>query len=130
SLIWYFLKQLKAKEGVKEGQQVDEIDTAINTARNRLTAAKLSDKTRLSQLPLILCIGPTDSAKTSMLIRSGLDPDLLTGEVMRGDAIVATRGVNLWYTNKTILLEAGGRLVTDHHPFGLLIRPLHPSRPH
>lgn len=128
SLIWYFLKQLKAKEGPKEGAQVDEIDTAINTARNRLTAAKLSDKTRLSQLPLILCIGPSDSAKTSMLVRSGLDPDLLTGEVMRGDAVVATRGVNLWYTNKTILLEAGGKLVSDQHRFGRLIRHIQPSR--
>ena len=128
SLIWYFLKQLKAREGPAEGQRVDEVDTAINTARKRLVAAKLSDKTRLSQLPLILCIGPSDSAKTSILIRSGLDPDLLTGEVQRGDAIVATRGVNLWYSNKTILLEAGGRLVSDQHRFSRLIRHIQPGR--
>lgn len=128
SLVWYFLKALKAKEGPAAGGGPDEVDTAITTARARLSAARLSDKTRLSQLPLILCLGPTDSAKTSILIRSGLDPDLLTGEVMRGDAIVATRGVNLWYSNKTILLEAGGRLVADAGRFSRLVRHIQPSR--
>ncbi|HSB53653.1 MAG TPA: ImcF-related family protein [Gemmatimonadales bacterium] len=127
AVIWYFLNQQKAKEGPKEGP-VDEIDKDISAARNRLAAAKLSDKTRLSQLPLILCLGPTDSAKTSILIRSGLDPDLLTGEVQRGDAVVATRGVNLWYSNKTILMEAGGRLVADSGRFSRLIRYIQPSR--
>jgi len=128
ALIWYFLKQLKEKEGPRGEAGPDEIDTSIRTARTRLAAAKLSDKTRLSQLPLILCIGPTDSAKTSILIRSGLDPDLLTGEVQRGDAIVATRGVNLWYSNKTVLLEAGGRLVSDGGRFSRLVRYIQPSR--
>ncbi len=127
SLIWYFLREQKAKEGPQAGP-VDEIDKDITAARNRLAAAKLSDKTRLSQLPLILCLGPTDSAKTSILIRSGLDPDLLTGEIQRGDAVVATRGVNLWYSNKTILLEAGGRLVSDAGRFSRLVRYIQPSR--
>ena len=129
SLVWYFLKAQKAKEGpAAGGGGPDEVDTAITTARARLTAARLSDKTRLSQLPVILCLGPTDSAKTSILIRSGLDPDLLTGEVMRGDAIVATRGVNLWYSNKAILLEAGGRLVADAGRFSRLVRHIQPGR--
>ncbi|MFN8652437.1 MAG: ImcF-related family protein [Gemmatimonadales bacterium] len=126
-LVWYFLKELSAKEGPKDAP-VDEIDRDITAARARLAAAKLSDKTRLSQLPLILCLGPADSAKTSILVRSGLDPDLLTGEVQRGDAVVATRGVNLWYSNKTILLEAGGRLVADAGRFSRLIRYIQPSR--
>ena len=90
SLVWYFLKKLKAKEGPK-GSGPDEMDASISTARARLAAAKLSDKTRLSQLPLILCLGPSDSAKTSLLVRSSLDPDLLSGEVYErsGDEIAS-----------------------------------------
>jgi type VI secretion system protein ImpL len=127
ALIFYFLKTYKDKEGAA-AKQADETDIAIATARNRLAAAKLSDKTRLSQLPLILCLGPVNSAKTSILTRSGLDPDLLAGEVMRGDAIVATRSVNLWYSNKTVLLEAGGRVVADPGRFTRLVRYIQPSR--
>ena len=127
ALIFYFLKTHKDKEGA-EAKQRDDVDITMATARNRLSAAKFSDKTRLSQLPLILCIGPADSAKTSTIIRSGLDPDLLAGEVLRGDAIVATRGVNLWYCNKAVLLEAGGRLVADGGRFSRLVRYVQPSR--
>jgi type VI secretion system protein ImpL len=127
ALIFYFLKTHKDKEGA-EAKQRDEVDVAMATARTRLAAAKFSDKTRLSQLPLILCLGPADSAKTSTIIRSGLDPDLLAGEVLRGDAIVATRGVNLWYSNKAVLLEAGGRVVADAGRFSRLVRYIQPSR--
>ncbi|HWA59098.1 MAG TPA: ImcF-related family protein [Gemmatimonadales bacterium] len=127
SLVWYFLREQKAKEGPKDGP-VDELDKDISAAQHRLAAARLSDKTRLSQLPLILCFGPPDSAKTSIILRSGLDPDLLTGEVQRGDAVVATRGVNLWYSNKTVIVEAGGRLVNDAGRFTRLVRFIQPSR--
>lgn len=127
ALIFYFLKMHKDKEGA-EAKRADEVDVTMATARTRLAAAKFSDKTRLSQLPLILCLGPADSAKTSTIIRSGLDPDLLAGEVLRGDAIVATRGVNLWYSNKAVLLEAGGRVVADAGRFSRLVRYIQPSR--
>ena len=33
-----------------------------------------------------------------------------TGEVFRGEAMVSTRAANLWYSQKTVFVEAGGRV--------------------
>ncbi len=128
TLVWYFLRELRDKEGPPPPGQGDDIDNAIATARSRLVTAKYAEKSRLSQLPMIIALGPVGSAKTTVLTRSGLDPDLLAGEVQRGDAVVATRVVNLWYSNKTIFLEAGGKLVSDGGRFSRLIKHLQPNR--
>ncbi|HXI20599.1 MAG TPA: type VI secretion protein IcmF/TssM N-terminal domain-containing protein, partial [Gemmatimonadales bacterium] len=127
-LLWYFLRELRDKEGAPPPAVRDEIDVAVATAKSRLAAARQTEKKRLSQMPLVLCLGPVGSAKTTTVVRSGLDPDLLAGEVFRGDAVVATRIVNLWYSNQTVFLEAGGRLVQDAGRWSRLVRHLQPSR--
>jgi type VI secretion system protein ImpL len=128
ALVYYFLRKITDKEGPQGAKQADDIDVALTTARNRLSAAGSADRSRLGQLPLVLCLGPTGSAKTTTIVRSGLDADLLAGEVFRGDAVMATRVVNLWYGNKTIFLEAGGRLVSEAPRFTRLAKQLQPER--
>jgi type VI secretion system protein ImpL len=127
-LVWYFLRELRDKEGPPPPGQGDEIDNAIATARSRLVTAKYAERSRLSQLPMVVTLGAVGSAKTTVLLRSELDPDLLAGEVQRGDATVATRVVNLWYSSKTIFLEVGGKLSSDGGRFTRLIKHLQPSR--
>lgn len=127
-LVWYFLRELRDKEGPPAPGQGDEIDNAIATARSRLVTAKYAERSRLSQLPMVVALGAAGSAKTTVILRSGLDPDLLAGEVQRGDATVATRVVNLWYSSKTIFLEVGGKLSSDGGRFTRLIKHLQPSR--
>jgi type VI secretion system protein ImpL len=127
-LVWYFLRELRDKEGPPPPGQGDEIDNAIATARSRLVSAKYAERSRLSQLPMVVALGAPGSAKTTVILRSGLDPDLLAGEVQRGDATVATRVVNLWYSSKTIFLEVGGKLNSDSGRFTRLIKHLQPSR--
>lgn len=127
-LVWYFLRELRDKEGPPPPGQGDEIDNAIQTARSRLVTAKYADRSKLSQLPMVITLGAIGSAKTTVVLRSGLDPDLLAGEVQRGDATVATRVVNLWYSTKTIFLEVGGKLSSDGGRFTRLIKHLQPSR--
>jgi type VI secretion system protein ImpL len=127
-LVWYFLRELRDQEGPRQPTQADEIDVTFRTAGQRLASARYAEKARLAQLPLVLCLGPTGSGKTTAILRSGLDADLLAGEVLRGDAVVATRVVNLWYSNKAVFLEAGGRLVADAGRFSRLVRHVQPSR--
>ena len=128
TLVWYFLRELRDKEGPPVPGTGDEIDTAIATARSRLVTAKYAEKSRLSQLPMVVALGAVGSAKTTVILRSGLDPDLLAGEVQRGDATVATRVVNLWYSSKTIFLEVGGKISSESSRFTRLIKHLQPSR--
>ena len=51
-------------------------------------------------LPVLLVVGPEASTKTTTVVRSGLDPELLAGDVFRGETVAPTTGVNLWYRAK------------------------------
>jgi type VI secretion system protein ImpL len=63
----------------------------------------------LSRLPLYLLIGPESSGKTSTFVNSGLDPQLLAGQVTGPSPIVPTRLCNLWLAKNAIFAEVFGR---------------------
>lgn len=113
------------KPPVEEGR---EIDTAVAGARSRLAASRKAGGTGLQDLPLVLILGPEGSAKTTSVVRSGQDPELLSGEVFRGEAIVPTRTINIWYSQKILFLEAGGRVTGDIARWGRLMHHLQPRR--
>jgi len=106
----------------------DDIDHAFAGAQERLHASTSTVEWRLSQLPIVLVMGPTGSTKSSIVTHSGVDADLLHGEVSRGDTIIPTDPVNVWYTRGTVLVEAGGRLLDDDGRWTRLISHLRPSR--
>ena len=76
----------------------------------------------------VVVLGPEGSTKTTVIVHSGLEPELLAGEVYHGDAIGPTPGVNLWYTHHTVLLEAGGKLAAGGKQWDRLIRRIRPRR--
>jgi type VI secretion system protein ImpL len=106
----------------------DDISSTITSAQNRLAAARLSSQSRIDRLPLALVFGPGGSTKTSVLLNSGLDAELLAGEVLRGDNVTPTEPLNVWYAQGAILVEAGGRLLDDADRWSKLLKYLHPSR--
>ncbi len=110
---------------VDEGR---EIDTSVAAVRARLGASRAAGGSGLHNLPVVLVLGPEGSAKTTTIVRSGLDPELLTGEVFRGDTIAPTRSVNAWYARKTIMVEAASRVTADASRWGRLVHHLHPRR--
>ncbi len=126
-LLWYLLAKEKQTPAPPPGVG-DDIDAAITTARSRLAQSKVGDKSAMSKLPLLLWLGPESSAKTTSIVRSGLEPDLLAGEVFRGEAIAATRVINVWYSNKAIFLEAGGPVTADAGRWARLVRHMQPRR--
>lgn len=106
----------------------EDIDQLIAAAEARLEASDQTTESRLGRLPVGLVLGPTGSTKSSILRHSGLDPELLAGEVERGDAVVPTDPINVWYAHGTVLVEAGGRLLEDEARWRRLVRRLLPSR--
>src|SRR5205823_14510573 len=66
--------------------------------------------TQLSNLPLYLLIGPDGSAKTSTFVNSGVDPQLLAGQVSGVTPIIPTRLCNLWLAQEAVFVEFGGRV--------------------
>ncbi len=58
--------------------------------------------------------------------RHTLDPELLAGDVFRGETVAPTAGVNLWFAHGTVVVEAGGPLVEDAPSWLRLVRSLRP----
>jgi type VI secretion system protein ImpL len=105
----------------------DDVALALAAARERL-ARSSAPSSRLGRLPLTLVVGPRGSTKTTLVARTGLEPELLAGEVYRGDLVVETEGINLWYHDGTVVLEAGGALLEDEGRWKRLLRRIRPSR--
>jgi type VI secretion system protein ImpL len=123
-IVWFL-----ARQGDEEGSQgVDEVETALVAARARLASARGSRAAVFGKLPIVLVVGPPGCAKTTAVVHSGLEPDLLAGEVHHADRISPTGGVNLWYTRDTVLLEVGGRFAADAARWPRLIERIRPHR--
>lgn len=106
----------------------ERLDLLFREARTRLAAAGAGGSGRLGRLPVLLLAGPTGSTKTTVLEHSGLDPELLAGEVRRGDSIVPTEAVNLWYGDQTVFVEAGGGVLDAPDRWAGLLERLRPVR--
>jgi len=83
-----------------------ELDLLLNDANRKLKTAQQGSRT-LNALPLIYILGDAGTAKTTQVMRSGLDPELLGGTAPRSGEAVPTPLVNLWITREAALLEAG-----------------------
>jgi type VI secretion system protein ImpL len=127
AVVWFLLRR-PAKPPAPANDEGREIDTAMAAAKSRLASSRKTGANGFHKLPAVLVLGPEGSTKTTTIVRSGLDPELLAGEVFRADAIAPTRSVNLWYSQQTIFVEAGGRVTTDSSRWMRLIRHLHPRR--
>ncbi len=111
----------------EESAGPDDLDLTLKAARARLAkAGKGAGKP--GRLPLTLVVGPRGSTKTTLVSRAGGEPELLAGEVMQGETIVETSGINVWYRDGELFVEAGGALLEDETRWDRLLRQLRPSR--
>lgn len=129
AILWLARRRRSPTTG--EGQQpaagaAEEIELLLREAEKRLTAAR-GHSMRLDGLPVVLVLGEPGSAKTSVVVHSGLDPELLAGQVYQETAIVPTRAVNVWLAAQTLLIEAGGRLLAEGARWLRLLRRLAPG---
>jgi type VI secretion system protein ImpL len=119
-------RRIRAKRGGDEAE--DSIDLLVAGARARLASTRGGKRSHLGRYPVILVVGPSSSTKTSIVVNSGLDPELLAGEVHRSEQVVPTDSANLWYTEDLVLVEAAGGLIDDPVGFDNLVRQLRPTR--
>ena len=109
-------------------KESDDVGDALAAAQQRLSGSALAGGSRIAALPVVLVLGPSGGAKTSTVVHSGVDPELLAGEVERAGATVPTQTVNVWYGRDTVFLEAGGAMLDDEARWGRLVRHLQPTR--
>jgi type VI secretion system protein ImpL len=131
--VWLFLQRKKMTDAGfaatvaandQGGAGNEEIDALVREAERRLAASRQGD--RLVNLPVFFLVGDTGSTKTSVMVNAGLEPELLAGLVYRDNTLVPTRTANLWFSRRTIFVEAGGSVPADPARWGRLVRKLQP----
>ncbi len=122
-----FVVMRRRRKRARSAAEQDEIEAAFATAEARLASSN-APTNRIDRLPALLVVGPGGSAKTTVVARSGLNPELLAGEVEREGTPVPTSTLNLWYAQGVVIVEAAGAVVEDDAAWLRVIERLEPDR--
>lgn len=104
-----------------------DLDAILRDAHSRLAAAQRTGPKSLDSMPLLYVLGETNSAKTTAVVKSGFDPELLAGQVYREQDIVATPVANIWYAQSTAFVEAGDAVRKAPALWNKLVRKTRPK---
>jgi type VI secretion system protein ImpL len=129
---WRQRRQTRKEQAGAQGQAAiatadKEVEVYIRDAQTRLAQSALGKEAKLTQLPAFFLIGEAGAAKTSIFVHSGVEPDLLSGQVYQDNVITSTQAVNLWLAQKSIFVEGGGKLLADSQRWSTLIKHLSPK---
>ena len=103
-----------------------EADDLIRAASTRLAQSRAG--AGVANLPMIFVVGDRGTAKTSTILNSGLDPELLAGQVYQDNAVASTRSANIFFARGTVFVEAGGALMANPQSWKSLVKKLQPSQ--
>lgn len=106
----------------------EDVELLVRDAEQHLASSRLGPKAKLGSLPVIFLVGESGAAKTSTLIHSGTEPELMSGQVYQGAAVVPTHCANFWFARNTVFTEAGGKMLYDLPRWLNLVRRLRPAR--
>jgi type VI secretion system protein ImpL len=101
-----------------------ELDLMLADANRKLRSSQQGAKS-LESMPLLYLLGEAGSAKTTTVLKSGLDPELLAGSATSDGDQAPTAVMNLWFTRSAALLELGHSV---RQSLGLLGRLVHRTR--
>jgi type VI secretion system protein ImpL len=131
-VLWYLQKAKKAKEASGENASqagaADDLDGLVREAIRRLKHSTLGRGSNLGSLPLVFVMGDPGSTKTTVVIHSALDPELLAGQVYRDSDVLPTTAANIWYTREAIFVDPAGSLMGEADRWRRLVRLLQPAR--
>ena len=133
-LLYFQERRQKKKEAEAGGAEASpaaggggsDVDQWIREANARLTQSK--GGATIANLPMLFVIGDRGTAKTSSILNSGLEPELLTGQVYQQNVVTPTRGANIFFARDTVLVEAGGALIAQPGNWKTLVARLQPGR--
>lgn len=131
--VWIYRRRKAAAEDGTEaasggGGATDDIDLLVHDAERRLRSSKLGANATLGKLPVIFLAGEPGSIKTTTVVHSGLDPELLAGHAYQDNNILPTQTANIWYTRQAVFVDCAGDLLDDPKRWARLVRLLQPSR--
>jgi type VI secretion system protein ImpL len=108
------------------GLAPEDINLLIREAETKVKSARLGHGAKLASHRVILVLGEVGSGKTTAVLHSGLDPELLAGQVFQEGAVAPTPVANFWFARKSVLIEAGSNLLAEPRLWVRLIQRLSP----
>jgi type VI secretion system protein ImpL len=129
-VVWYLWKLAKASEAAAGPETPDSVNlnTLLRDADARIKQANRAGVKSLASMPLIYVMGDENSAKTQTVLQSGLDPELLAGNVFQDGLIVPTQLANIWLAGNYVVAEAGGALLRQPPLWARLLKATIPAR--
>jgi type VI secretion system protein ImpL len=104
-----------------------DLDTLLRDGSAKLASAQRTGPKSLDALPLLYVIGDANAGKTTTILKSALDPELLAGQVYRDQDIIPTTVLNLWYSRQCALVEAGASVRSDPRLWARVIKRTRPK---
>jgi type VI secretion system protein ImpL len=129
--VWFVHRKKLSEEEENAGAQPsgsDDLDLLIREAVRRLKNSTLGRGAKLGSLPLIFLLGDSGSTKTTTVIHSALDPELLAGQVYRDSDVLPTSAANIWYTRQAIFVDPAGAVMSQANRWKRLVRLVQPGR--
>ncbi len=130
--IWMEMRRAAAEkaeaEPAAETPASDALAQILREAEDRLSSSTLAKGAKFSGLPVIFLVGPEGSTKTTILTRSGLDPELLAGHVFQDNNVVPTRVLNVWFAQQSVFVEPSAAVLADSSQWLRVIRKMRPGR--
>lgn len=129
ALWWRQRRERRAQAG--QGAAMDgtvELEAIVRDAEARLMQSRLGKEGRIGMLPAIIVLGERASAKTSTILASSAEPELLSGQIYQDGLVAPTRMANLWFARDTVVAEAGSPLLNDPGRWLRLVDRLRPKR--
>ena len=91
--------------------------------------AQQRTRSSITDFPIYLLFGSEGTGKTSLFLASGLDIELLAGQVQRDSTVVPTRLANIWFAGNSVVVEAGGQFFSgDPGRWGRFLELFGPAR--
>jgi type VI secretion system protein ImpL len=138
AILWWLHNREKNKpaggtsagaDGGPGAGSAEDILLLLREAEARVaSSSRLPRGTTLSSLPVIFLLGESSAGKTCVATQSGLEPELLSGQIYQDGNIVPTRLANLWFARKAVFVEMAGKTLGDANLWTRLLHCLSPSK--
>ena len=128
-VIWYLAKMAggPVDAGAADTPEAVNLKALLHDADARIRTGHTGAKS-LAAMPLIYVVGSENSAKTQTVMQSGLEPELLAGQVYQDGNVAPTQLANLWLAGSYVLVEAGGPLLRQAALWLRLVKSTLPAR--
>ena len=129
-IVWWKMRQQEQAADLPADAPMDpndEVDALVREAEAKLAASQMGKGANIGTLPVVLMMGEQGTAKTSTILNSGLEPELLAGVAHQDNQVAPTRTANFWLAKNTIFAEAGAQLLGEQSRWVRFVRRLKPG---